>query len=82
MGESIAHKSGFVFCNTHGIRHEHSIPYNPQQNGVAERKNQTLLDVSHSMLQMVGLKGEFWQEAVATTCYLQNRSPNNTPYFV
>ena len=47
------------FCNTHGIRHEHSVPYNPQQNGVAERKNRRLLDASCSMLQMDGLKDEF-----------------------
>ena len=43
------------FCNTHGIRHEHTVPYNPQQNGVAERKNRTLLDASRSMLQVARL---------------------------
>ena len=73
------------FCNTHGIRHEHTVPYNPQQNGVAERKNRTLLDASRSMLQVARLHNRFWQEAVGTACYLQNRSPHkilglNTPY--
>ena len=43
------------FCKENGIRHEHTVPYNPQQNGVAERKNWTLLDASRSMLQVAGL---------------------------
>ena len=75
------------FCNVHGIRHELNVPHNPQQNGVAERKNRTLLDASRSMLQVAGLEHRFWQEAVATSCYLQNRSPHkvlglHTPYMV
>ena len=73
------------FCEENGIRHEHTVPYNPQQNGVAERKNRTLLDASRSMLQVSRLSLQFWQEAVATACYLQNRSPHKvlgleTPY--
>ena len=85
-GGEYCSKEWIFFCNTHGIRHEHTIPYNPQQNGVAERKNRTLLDASRSMLQVAGLPNQFWQEAVATTCYLQNRSPHkvlglHTPYF-
>ena len=80
-------KEWIFFCNTHGIRHEYTVPYNPQQNGVAERKNRTLLDASRSMLQVAGLPNQFWQEAVATACYLQNRSPHkvldlHTPYFL
>ena len=59
-----------AFCNTHGTQREHSVPYNPQQNGVAERKNRTLMDASRSMLQVAGLNNEFWQEEMATTCYL------------
>ena len=75
------------FCNVHGIRHEFNVPHNPQQNGVAKRKNRTLLDASRSMLQVAGPEHRFWQEAVATSCYLQNRSPHkvlglHTPYMV
>ena len=75
------------FCIVHGIQHEFNVPHNPQQNGVAERKNRTLLDASRSMLQVAGREHRFWQEAVATSCYLQNRSPHkalglNTPYMV
>ena len=65
-----------TFCKTQGIRHEFTTSYNPQQNGVAERKNRTLLDASRSMLQVAGLQNKFWQEAISTTCYLQNRSPH------
>ena len=61
------------FCTVHGIRHEFNVPHNPQQNGVPERKNGTLLDASRSMLQVVGLEHRFWQEAVAKSCYLQKQ---------
>ena len=80
-------KEWIKFCEDHGIRHEHTVPYNPQQNGIAKRKNRTLLDASRCMLQVAGLHNQFWEEAVATTCYLQNRSPHkvlglNTPYAI
>jgi hypothetical protein len=48
-----------------GIRHEFTTPYTPQQNGLAERKNRTLMDASRSMLQVADLQHSFWQEA----CY-------------
>ena len=61
-------KEWIKFCEDHGIRHEHTVPYNPQQNGIVERKNRTLLDASRCMLQVAGLHNQFWEEAVATTC--------------
>mgnify|MGYP002775250692 FL=1 len=80
-------KEWIKFCEDHGIRHEHTVPYNPQQNGIVERKNMTLLDASRCMLQVAGLHNQFWEEAVATACYVQNRSPHkvlglNTPYAI
>ena len=80
-------KEWIKFCEDHGIMHEHTVPYNPQQNGIAERKNKTLLDASRCMLKVAGLHNQFWEEAVATACYLQNRSPHkvlglNTPYAI
>ena len=72
-------------CEENGLRHKHTLPYSPEQNGVAERENRTLLDASRSMLQVSRLSPRFWQETVATACYMQNRSPYKvlgleTPY--
>eukprot|EP01018_Ginkgo_biloba_P038757 Gb_28556 [translate_table: standard] len=52
------------FCNQYGIRRQFSAPYTPQQNGVVERMNRTLVE-----------KARFWVEAVYTVVYLLNRSP-------
>ena len=61
-----------------GILHQTTIPHHPQQNGKAKRKNRTLMDVARSMLKTANLPNTFWEEAVATTCYLQNRLPTTT----
>ena len=58
------------FCKENGIMHEHIVPYNPQQNGIAEHKNRTLLDACRSMIQVAKLPPRFWQEAVGSACYL------------
>lgn len=61
------------------------VPYTPQQNGVAERRNRTLVESARSMLQMAGLPHFYWKEAVATACYVQNclftgTMSHKTPY--
>ena len=61
------------FCNTLGIEYNFSAPRTPQQNGVAERKNKTLIEAAHSMLNEYSLPKYFWAEAVNTTCYVLNR---------
>jgi len=58
-----------------GIKHEGTVPYNPQQNGKAERLNRTLWDKSRTMLIDSGLSADLWSEAASTACYLRNRSP-------
>ncbi|GJU97943.1 ribonuclease H-like domain-containing protein [Tanacetum coccineum] len=68
-----------------GIKREFSIARTPQQNGVAERKNKTLIDAARTMLADSKLPTTFWAEAVNTACYVQNRvlviKPyNKTPY--
>eukprot|EP00253_Pinus_taeda_P030053 PITA_30053 len=65
------------FCKKCGIAWQKTTPYTPQQNGVAERMNKTLMERARSMLSGAGLGQEFWAEAVDTTCYLVNRSPSS-----
>jgi hypothetical protein len=64
------------FCDYHGIKRFLTAPYSPQQNGVAERKNRTILDMVRSMLKSKGMPKEFWAEAVQCAVYVQNRCPH------
>nr|GFA27740.1 uncharacterized mitochondrial protein AtMg00810-like [Tanacetum cinerariifolium] len=68
-----------------GIKREFSVPRTPQQNGIAERMNMTLIEATRTMLADLLLPIPFWAEAVNTACYVQNRvlvtKPHNkTPY--
>lgn len=58
-----------------GIERQFTVAYSPQQNGVAERRNRTLMDMARSMLKDKGMPDEFWAEATFTAAYLQNRLP-------
>nr|GEW34884.1 hypothetical protein [Tanacetum cinerariifolium] len=73
------------FCGMKEIKREFSVPRTPQQNGIAERKNMTLIEAARTMLADSLLPIPFWAEAVNTACYVQNRvlvtKPHNrTPY--
>ncbi|GJW19909.1 putative ribonuclease H-like domain-containing protein [Tanacetum coccineum] len=57
------------FCAKKGIKREYSIARTPQQNGVAERKNRTLIEAARTMLADSLLPIQFWAEAVNTACY-------------
>ncbi|KAL4320263.1 hypothetical protein GQ457_18G013060 [Hibiscus cannabinus] len=57
-----------------GIRRPLTVPRSPQQNGVAERKNKTILNMTRSMLKAKNMPKEFWAEAVSCAVYLSNRS--------
>jgi transposase InsO family protein len=61
------------FLKEGGIKHEFSSPYTPQQNGVVERKNRTLLDMTRTMLDEYKTPDRFWTEAIYTACYSINR---------
>ncbi|KAL0289281.1 UNVERIFIED_CONTAM: Retrovirus-related Pol polyprotein from transposon TNT 1-94 [Sesamum angustifolium] len=61
------------FCEEEGIEHQTTVSYNPQQNGVSERKNRTVMEMARSMLQEKHLPKAFWAEAVYTAVYLLNR---------
>ena len=64
------------FLKIEGIQHERTILKTPQQNGVAERLNRTLVEMSRSMLLDAKLSKKFWAESVATAVYLRNRCPS------
>ncbi|GKE35203.1 putative ribonuclease H-like domain-containing protein [Tanacetum coccineum] len=73
------------FCGQKGMKREFSVARTPQQNGVAERKNMTLIEAARTMLADSLLPTVFWAEAVNTACYVLNRvlvtKPHNkTPY--
>ncbi|CAJ2639360.1 unnamed protein product [Trifolium pratense] len=66
------------YCEDNGIRRQLTVPRSPQQNGVAERKNRTILEMARSMLKSKRLPKELWAEAVACAVYLSNRSPTRS----
>ncbi|GKA89862.1 putative ribonuclease H-like domain-containing protein [Tanacetum coccineum] len=81
------HKASFMseFYEKKGIKREFSVARTPQQNGVAERRNRTIIKAARTMLADSKLPTTFWAEAVNTACYVQNRvlvvKPHNkTPY--
>ncbi|WVZ51224.1 hypothetical protein U9M48_002386 [Paspalum notatum var. saurae] len=61
------------YCDEVGIKHEFSATYTPQQNGVVERKNRTLITLARSMLDEYGTREKFWAKAINTACYASNR---------
>ena len=61
-----------TFCEENGIKHERTSPFTPQQNGLAERKNQTLVEMVNCMLNQLGLPNNLWREAL-TACHIHNR---------
>ena len=66
------------FLKKEGIEHQYTIPKTPEQNGVSERFNRTLIEKVRSMLADSELPHSFWAEALSTAAYLVNRSPTKT----
>ena len=72
-------------CSQSGIQVQHSIPYTPQQNGVTERKNRSLKEMTTGMLESKKLANNLWAEAMHAIEYIKNRVPHlsmkwNTPF--
>ena len=65
-----------LYLQEHGIKAQYTTPYNPQQNGVAERKNRTLLNMVRCMMCTTGLPKFLWGEALKTANYICNRTPS------
>ncbi|GJR31452.1 retrovirus-related pol polyprotein from transposon TNT 1-94 [Tanacetum coccineum] len=63
-----------AFFKEEGIEHQTSTPQTPEQNSVVESRNRTLVEAARTMLSASKLPLFFWDEAIATTCYTQNRS--------
>jgi hypothetical protein len=61
------------YLDEKGIKHEFSAPYTPQQNGVAKRKNRTLIEMARTMLDEYKTSNQFWVEVVNTACHATNR---------
>ncbi|GJV35657.1 putative ribonuclease H-like domain-containing protein [Tanacetum coccineum] len=84
-GTEFKNRDFIEFCGSKGIKREYSNARTPQQNGVAERKNMTLIEAARTMLADSFLPNTFWAEAVSTACYVLNRvlvikPQNKTPY--
>jgi transposase InsO family protein len=74
-----------AYCADEGVTRHFSAPYTPQQNGVVERRNQTVVVMVRALLKQRRMPAEFWGEAVVTVVYLQNWLPtksltDRTPY--
>nr|GEV45350.1 hypothetical protein [Tanacetum cinerariifolium] len=63
-----------AFCDEKGISQNFSSPCTPEQNGVAERRNRTLIKAAGTMLNIASLPKQFWGEAINDACYTQNKS--------
>ena len=63
------------YCEEEGIGRQLSVGYTPQQNGVSERKNRTVMEMAKSMIHAKGLLKSFWADTVHTAVYLLNRCP-------
>ncbi|HEV7738394.1 MAG TPA: DDE-type integrase/transposase/recombinase [Chlamydiales bacterium] len=66
------------FLLNQGTSHQLTAPYTPQQNGMAERANRTVIQAAKAMLHSTGLSYGFWERAVETAVFSRNRSPTQS----
>ena len=84
-GKDYVNKYLQQFCEECGIQMQHSTPYTPHQNGVAERKNRSLKEMATCMIEEKELSPKIWDEAINCVAYIQNRAlyksmKGKTPY--
>jgi transposase InsO family protein len=84
--EFTTHAFGVYYAEK-GIQRHLTTPYSPQQNGVVERRNQTVMGAARSMMKAMSMLGWFWGQAVNTVVFILNRAPTQivdgkTPYEV
>ncbi|TMW59503.1 hypothetical protein Poli38472_004572 [Pythium oligandrum] len=84
-GSEYVNKRFKAVCVANGIAHQTTVPYSPQQNGIAERMNRTLVEKARALLHYKAVPLVWWAEAIATAAYLINRmmsmsKPGTTPH--
>ena len=65
------------YCSHNGICREKTVPGTPQENGVSERMNKTIMEHARCMRLHAGLPLQFWDDVVNTVVYLINRGPSS-----
>nr|GEX94863.1 retrovirus-related Pol polyprotein from transposon TNT 1-94 [Tanacetum cinerariifolium] len=86
-GTEFLNKTLHAYFATEGIEHQTSVARTPEQNEVVERRNRTLVEAARTMLSATKVPLYFWTEAIATSCFTQNRSlviprHEKTPYHI
>lgn len=84
-GGEFCSKEFLNYCEENGINRHFTAPYSPQQNGVVERRNRTMIEMARSLLKGMKMPSYFWGEAIRHAIYLLNRLPTRavsriTPY--
>lgn len=82
-GSEFMNKRMATVCRNYGIVHKKSVPRSPQQNGVAERMNRTLIEKARCMLHCKVVPTKWWAEVVSIASYLSTSASTNlhiTPY--
>lgn len=77
-GTEYCNRTMAEFLRSTGILHQTTVPYTPQQNGIAERMNRTLVEKARCMLFDARMSTKFWAEAIMTAAFVINRIPNRT----
>ncbi|GJZ57564.1 retrovirus-related pol polyprotein from transposon TNT 1-94, partial [Tanacetum coccineum] len=73
-GTEFLNKTLHAYFKEEGIEHQTSAPRTPEENGIVERRNRTLVEAARTMLSASKLPLFFWAEAITTACYTQNKS--------
>nr|GFA71481.1 putative ribonuclease H-like domain-containing protein [Tanacetum cinerariifolium] len=86
-GTEFLNRTLHAYFAAEGIQHQTSVARTPEQNGVIERQNRTLVEAARTMLSATKVPLFFWAEAIATACFTQNRSlviprHKKTPYHI
>nr|GFA40534.1 retrovirus-related Pol polyprotein from transposon TNT 1-94 [Tanacetum cinerariifolium] len=86
-GTEFLYQTLHAYFAAEGIQHQTSVARTPEQNGVVERRNRTLVEAARTMLSAAKVPLFFWAEAIATACFTQNRSlviprHEKTPYHI